>query len=79
MKRHKAQDPSMDNVALFGGAHVRKGSGIYMWLYPQHINEHASIYTCMYSTWEVSIILDIEVCGCYSACIYVQYGDCELV
>ena len=60
MKRHKAQDPSMDDVALFGGAHVRKGSGI-MLLYPQHINEHASIYTCMYSTWELSIFLDIKL------------------
>ena len=34
-------------MALFGGAHIRKGSGIIMLLYPRHINEHASII-CMY-------------------------------
>ena len=42
------EDPPMDDVALFGGAHVCKGTGIYMLLHSRHINEHASIYACIY-------------------------------
>ena len=61
----------MDDVALFGGAHIRKGSGMIMLLYQRHINEHASII-CMYIyyIWELSIFLYIEVRGFHSVCIY---------
>ena len=72
-ERHQQESP-MDNVVLFGGAHIRKGSGINMLLYSRHINEHASII-CMYIyyIWELSIFRDV------SQCVYIQYGDCELV
>ena len=49
----------MDNVAQCKGAHVRKGSGTCIYI---------RMYT--YYTWELSIFLDVKVCGCNSACIY---------
>ena len=70
-ERHQEDSP-IDNMALFGGAHIRKGSGTIMLLYPKHINKHASII-CMYIyyIWELSIFRDIEVCGFHSTCIYI--------
>ena len=71
-ERHQEDSP-IDNMALFGGAHIRKGSGTIMLLYPKHINKHASII-CMYIyyIWELSIFRDIKVCGFHSACIYTM-------
>ena len=70
----------MDDVAQFGGAHVRKGSGmcccIHDTLMNMHLYVHVYIYTYIDFTWEPSIFLDIKVCG-FS--MYIQYGDCELV
>ena len=57
-ERHQ-EDPPMDNVAQCKGAHVRKGSGTCIYIH---------MYT--YYTWELSIFLDVKVCGCNSACIY---------
>ena len=73
------EDPPMDDVAQFRGAHVHKGSDICCCI---HFDEHAShlrIYAYMHVYiihGELSIFLDIKVCG-FS--MYIQYGDCELV
>ena len=67
----------MDDVAQFGGTHVRKGSGICCCIHDTLMNMHCiCMYIYIYFTWELSIFLDIKVCG-FS--MYIQYGDCELV
>ena len=67
-ERHQ-EDPLMDDVAQCKGAHVRKGSGICCCIHDTLMNMH--LYTQdVYYTWELSIFLDIKVCGCNSACIY---------
>ena len=45
-----------EDLTLFEGAHDRKEV------------EYMHVY--IYYTWELSIFLDIKVCGCSSACIY---------
>ena len=66
-KWHQEKTP-MDDVALFRGAHVRKGSGICCCIHDTLMNMHL-LYICMY-IWELPISLDFKVCGCNSACIY---------
>ena len=60
----------MDNVALFGGAHVRKGSGIRCCIHDTFMNMYLYMHVYILYICEFSIFLDIKVCGCNSACIY---------
>ena len=78
-ERHQ-EDPPVDDVALFRGEHVRKGSGICCCIHDTLMSMYLympDVY--IYYTWELLIFLDIKVCGCNSACMCIQYGDCELV